>query len=117
MAESNGNGPAILEEPEAATAGLVEDLPTTTEVAEAAEEPIRVSKGIYFVRVPRPHFDDTTIKNLQQELTNQIGKLKAINGKMQIKRVRHFRGAGLQMLCIVCDTNHVLFACRVRRTY
>jgi len=85
MAESNGNTPA-MEESEAATAGLVEDLPTTTEAAAAAEEPIRVSKGIYFVRVPRPHFDDTTIKNLQQELTNQIGKLKAINGKMQIKR-------------------------------
>lgn len=71
---------------------LAEEVPhgngAAPEVAEEPQEPAPVSKGLYFVRVPRPTFDDSAIKKLDAELSVCFTKLKAINGKAQVKRVR-----------------------------
>lgn len=80
MAEANGNTPH-------ADGAAVEETVAEPQLAAEPEEPARIPKGLYFVRVPRPEFDESTIKNLQEEVSKQITKLKAINGKTQIKRV------------------------------
>jgi hypothetical protein len=77
-----------------ATEGSAEDataevsVPAATEKQPEQPEPL-VSRGIYFVRVPRPTLADSgAINKLETELSACFTKLKAINNKFQVKKVR-----------------------------
>lgn len=76
-AEPVANGNTLHEEPAA--------VQPEAEVAEPTE-PEQTSKGLYILRIPRPTFDDSAVKKLEGELSAVFTKLKAINGKAQIKR-------------------------------
>lgn len=57
--------------------------------ASHAEQPEAVSKGLYFVRIPRPpEKDDADVKGLQGELSSILGQLRDVNKRFQEKRVR-----------------------------
>ena len=87
MADANG-GPLLLP-PEVPAPEAPIDASTADNVAvEEATEPFREPRGIYMLRVPRPAFDDAPLKKADADLSTCISKLKAINGKAQIKRVR-----------------------------
>jgi hypothetical protein len=77
-AEPVANGNTLHEEPAA--------VQPEAEAAEATE-PEQTSKGLYILRIPRPVFDDSAVKKLEGDLSAVFTKLKAINGKAQIKRV------------------------------
>jgi hypothetical protein len=81
-AEPVANGNTLHEEPAA--------VQPEAEAAEATE-PEQTSKGLYILRIPRPAFDDSAVKKLEGELSAVYTKLKAINGKAQIKRVSKLR--------------------------
>lgn len=78
----------LLEGQESADAAAEVQVPSSAE-AKQEEQPEPVSRGIYFVRVPRPALDDTshTITKLETELSACFTKLKAINNKFQVKKV------------------------------
>lgn len=85
MADANG-GPLLLP-PEVPAPEALIDASTADNVAvEEATEPFREPRGIYMLRVPRPAFDDAPLKKADADLSTCISKLKAINGKAQIKR-------------------------------
>jgi hypothetical protein len=75
-----------------ATEGSAEDATAEVSVPAATEkqpeQPEPVSRGIYFVRVPRPTLADSgAINKLETELSACFTKLKAINNKFQVKKV------------------------------
>ena len=74
-AEANGNSEHV-DEP-------VEQVEQT----EQAETEQPKEHRLYFVRIPRPTFDDSALKKLDLELGACFTKLKAINSKAQVKRV------------------------------
>lgn len=78
----------LLEGQESADAAAEVQVPSSAEAKQEAQ-PEPVSRGIYFVRVPRPALDDTshTITKLETELSACFTKLKAINNKFQVKKV------------------------------
>jgi hypothetical protein len=78
----------LLEGQESADAAAEVQVPSSAE-AKQEEQPEPVSRGIYFVRVPRPALDDNshTITKLETELSACFTKLKAINNKFQVKKV------------------------------
>jgi hypothetical protein len=53
----------------------------------AQGESVPVTRGLYFVRIPRPNVDEGAIKKLTQSLVEAGDKIKAYNQKMQVKRV------------------------------
>lgn len=73
------------------------------------EQPEPISRGIYFVRVPFPQLSgQDKITKLETELSGCFTKLKALNNKFNVKKVRsvvvwywmpacatHMAGAGL----------------------
>ncbi|KAF8056252.1 PPI1 [Scenedesmus sp. PABB004] len=83
VAESNGTLPLAGDGPAAGEleAGAPEGAPEA--VQQQQPEPPR---GLYILRIPRPTFDDSAIKKLETDLSACFTKLKAINGKAQIKR-------------------------------
>eukprot|EP00878_Enallax_costatus_P005708 GHUV01005985.1.p1 GENE.GHUV01005985.1~~GHUV01005985.1.p1 ORF type:complete len:449 (+),score=181.87 GHUV01005985.1:226-1572(+) len=56
------------------------------EQTEQAEPEQPKEHRLYFVRIPRPTFDDSALKKLDLELGACFTKLKAINSKAQVKR-------------------------------
>lgn len=82
QAEANGN--------HAKANGNAEHVDETVEQTEQTEqtEPEQPKEHrLYFVRIPRPTFDDSVLKKLETELSACFTKLKAINNKAQVKRV------------------------------
>lgn len=59
----------------------------TTEGVTEGEAEDGPSNKIYFVRVPRPPFNDEKLKKLQGVFQEQVAKLKVINAKLGVKRV------------------------------
>lgn len=82
-------GESLLEQEHSADAAAEVSVPLGADKAEQGP-PEPVVRGIYFVRTPRPALDDNsaTIQKLQTELTACFSKLKAINNKFQVKKVR-----------------------------
>jgi uncharacterized coiled-coil DUF342 family protein len=81
QAEANGN--------HAKANGNTEHVDETAEQTEQTEqvEPEQPKEHrLYFVRIPRPTFDDSVLKKLETELSACFTKLKAINSKAQVKR-------------------------------
>lgn len=80
---------SLLEQEHSADAAAEVQVPASADKASLLP-PEPVVRGIYFVRTPRPALDDNsaTIQKLQTELTACFSKLKAINNKFQVKKVR-----------------------------
>jgi hypothetical protein len=55
---------------------------------EVIGEPVPITRGLYFVRVPRPNVDESAIKKLTQKLVDIREKIKGYSTKMAVKRVR-----------------------------
>jgi hypothetical protein len=82
---------SLLEQEHSADAEASVSVPPMASADKAEQGPPEpVVRGIYFVRVPRPALEDNsaTIQKLQTELTACFSKLKAINNKFQVKKVR-----------------------------
>lgn len=86
-AESNGNLEPVDQHAE------------QTEQAEQTEPEQPKEHRLYFVRIPRPTFDDSALKKLELELSGCFNKLKAINNKAQIKRVSWSVEARVLWMC------------------
>lgn len=62
-------------------------MPTPAEAAEQpAQEPEPRTRGLYFVRIPRPTVDDKQVKELQNEFRTHVDRVRELNEQLQIKR-------------------------------
>ncbi|PNW85600.1 hypothetical protein CHLRE_03g194350v5 [Chlamydomonas reinhardtii] len=87
-AEANGHSSdvpdfAAAEEFAADVAGDSTDVP---EPEDAEAEASTSHAKIYFVRVPRPPYNDDLVKKLSAQFQEQVAKLKGMNAKMAAKR-------------------------------
>lgn len=82
QAEANGNHVEA-----SVISGPVDEAVEQVEQTAQAEPEQPQEHRLYIVRIPRPSFDDSALKKLDVELGACFTKLKAINGKAQVKRV------------------------------
>lgn len=82
--------PVLLEGHGSADAAAEVKVPADVAEKQPETQPEPVQRGLYIVRIPRPHLDDnsSTITKLETELSACFTKLKAINNKFQTKKVR-----------------------------
>lgn len=88
---ANGHDALLANGDAEPTAETVDKAVTDADV----EQPEPASKGLYILRMPRPTFDEAPLKKLETELSAVYTKLKAMNGKAQVKRVSHSRRASV----------------------
>lgn len=72
-------------EPPAAADLLAEDDAAAAPAEQPEEGP---STKLYFVRIPRPPVNDDEVKKLAASFAEQVAKVKAMNSKLGVKRVR-----------------------------
>ena len=71
--------------------------PAAPPAAPAGPPPPAAPRALYFVRIPRPHLDDSTAPGLAEKLKKTVEKLKAMNANVQNKRVRCFPACSSRM--------------------
>lgn len=54
-----------------------------------SQEGVEPCKAIWFVKEPKPFWDDTEAKRLERQFELQLGKVKLITEELRMKRVRH----------------------------
>jgi hypothetical protein len=66
----------------------VNAFPATPEATDTeVDTAVAAISRVYFVRVPRPPFNDEQLKKLQVSFQEQVARLKVMNAKMGVKRV------------------------------
>ncbi len=82
---------AVDSEVEATTGGAA-----TAEESAAEQPEVPGIKKLYFVRVPRPPMDDShgVLKKLQDDFQGHVAKIKKINAKLSVRRVRAWVAVG-----------------------